>query len=314
MVTAAMEAKPVFYLGVALLVTYAFIPPSPQMFCRFGSILAVLLLFEMIFRSAIAGSIVRPLGSGEVNYDAALLCLSLVFALSRRELARSFGPIIFLGLLATFSRTSLLAACGALLFASTIPAALRLLMAGAAVGAGIMSFAIRGLEVGTLESMDRYWMWAVGLEYLVSNAWSHAIGVVPGAAVDVEVPRFLADLWLDQQENVNVDGIFPFHFHAMWLRLATSWGWALAASIPVWLAFHAFVSRYRSAQVKTFFVICVVLGLTMGLLYLSNVAIPYLLALNGLLLDAKLRKRLARGRRVQRRHVIPRANVHASAQ
>jgi hypothetical protein len=199
--------------------------------------------------------------------------------------------MIFLGLLATFSRTGLLAASGALLLANTIPRALRLLMVTMAGGVAIMSFAIRELDVGALESMDRYWMWAVGLEYLIENAWTHAIAVVPGSAIDVDVPLFLADLWIDQQEKIGVEGIFPFHFHAMWLRLAIGWGWMPAVLLMFCLAYLAFISRYRTPLFQTYFVVFVLLGLTMGLLYLSNVAVPYLLALNFLLTEAEVGRR-----------------------
>lgn len=295
-VIAVMEVKPFFYLLITLLVTRSYGLPSPLMFCRFGSALAFVLIVETMVRSALAGAIVRPVGSGEVNYDAALLSLSLVFALSRGDLARSYAPLIFLGLLATFSRTSLLATSAVLLFAITLPARLRLLMVGAAAGAGIMSFWIRDLDVGTLESMDRYWMWAAGLEYFLNNVWNHAIGVAPGAAIDVDIPPFVADLWLDQQEKLDVDGIFPFHFHAMWLRFALGWGWVPAVALALWLAYQAFLRRHRLPVMKTYFVAFLVLGLTMGLLYLSNVAVPYLLALNALLLDVKVRRRRARNR------------------
>lgn len=313
-VTAAMEAKPVLYVLIALLLTQAFGLPSPLAFCRYGSALAVILLFETAVRSVVTGTIVRPVGSGEVNYDAALLCLALVFALSRRELAHVYGPVIFLGLLASFSRTSLLAASGALVFASTIPAALRVLMVGAAAGAGVMSFAIRDLEIGVLEGMDRYWMWSAGLEYLVSHAWSSAIGVVPGAAVDVDIPAPVADLWFSQQENINVDGIFPFHFHAMWLRFAIAWGWGLALLLALWLGYHAFVRRYRAPVAKTYFVVFMVLGLTMGLLYMSNVAVPYLLALNALLLEAKLWRQAVRRCSAAHRPMQPRPFALAPSQ
>jgi len=295
-VTAAMEAKPFFYLLIALLFTRAFGLPTQHLYCRFGTALAIVLLIETVARSALAGTIVRPVGSGEVNYDAALLCLSLVFALSHRELTLVHGPVIFLGLLVSFSRTSLLAASGVLLFASTIPTTLRLVMAGMAASAGIMSFVVRGLELGVLENMDRYWMWAVGVEYLLNHAWSHAAGVVPGAPIDVDIPQYLADLWLAQQERLNVDGIFPFHFHAMWLRLAIGWGWGVAALIALWLAYQAFVRRFRSQMAQPYGVAFLVFGLTMGLLYLSNVAVPYLLALNSLLLEAQKRRQLARSR------------------
>lgn len=313
LVTAAMEAKPVFYLLVALLLTRKYELPTPRAYCSAGAVLAVILMVETVVRSVAAGALIRPSGSGEVNYDGALLALSLVFALSRPALARKFGPIIFLGLLASFSRTSLLAACAVLLFARSFSVTLRLVMVGTALGAGLVSFLIRDLEIGSLEGMDRYWMWAVGIEYLAEHLWGHALSFMPGAGIKVDVPRFIAELWTDQQEKVNVDGIFPFHFHAMWLRLAISWGWGLAILLLLWLAYQAFVRPLRSADARPYFMVFSVLGLTMGLLYLGNVAVPYLLALNLVLSDSRRRQQLAaRARQTTRRgniaYRLPNAN------
>ncbi len=277
-VTGAMEIKPVFYLLVALLLLRAYGSPSAQAFCRMGGWLSVLLVGELLVRSLMAGGLERPIGSGEVNYDAALLCLSLVFALGRRDLARRYGPLIFLGLLATFSRTSLLAACVVLVFASTVPLTLRTLMVGAALGAAVLSFVIRDLEIGALESMDRYWMWFVGIEHLAANLSATALVAAPGSGIEVDVPRFLMQLWTEQQEKLDIDGIFPFHFHAMWLRLAMAWGW-LPVALLLLLALRALVFRgRRPPQARALAGACLVLGLTMGLVYLGNVGVPVLLA------------------------------------
>jgi hypothetical protein len=277
-VTGAMEVKPAFYLLVALLLVRAYGMPTPETFCRMGSALSALLIVELMVRSALSGGLERPLGSGEVNYDAALLCLSLVFALGKRDLARRYGPMIFLGLLATFSRTSLLAACVVLVFAGTVPLTLRALMVGMALGAAVLSFVIRDLEIGALESMDRYWMWFVGVQHLSSNLAGTALVSAPGSGVEVDVPRFLLELWTEQQEKLDLDGIFPFHFHAMWLRLAMAWGW-LPVALLLLVTLRALVFRgRRPAQARALAGACLVLGLTMGLVYLGNVGVPVLLA------------------------------------
>jgi hypothetical protein len=294
LVTAAMELKPLFYALIAVVVLGRVSAPDPEAFCRYGVVLAVLLVVEALGRSAAGATVERPLGSGEVNYDAALLCISLVFAFADRRLARRYGWVIWAGILASFSRTSLLAGCLVLLLSSVVALRLRLLMGGLAVIAALASFAIRELEVGSVESLDRYWMWVTGLEYLASNPWVTALTAVPGGVIDADVPVFIAELWTDQQENLDLDGVYPFHFHAMWLRLAIAWGW-----LPATLAAIVFIRHYvtdprRPPEGRPFFIVCAVLGLTMGLIYLGNVAIVVLLA--GAQVLALRRCRLRRSR------------------
>ena len=132
-VTAAMELKPVFYVLVAVVVLRSVAAPAPEAFCFYGAVLSVLLVVEALARSTTGGSVERPLGSGEVNYDAALLCVSLAFAATNRHLARRYGWIIWIGIIASFSRTSLLAACLVLLFSSAVDLRVRLLMSSLAV-------------------------------------------------------------------------------------------------------------------------------------------------------------------------------------
>jgi hypothetical protein len=278
MVTAAMELKPVVYGLITIVLISRVAPPQPEAFCRYGAVLAALLVSEALVRSVAGAVVERPLGSGEVNYDAALLCIALVFAATDRRLARRYGWVIWAGVLASFSRTSLIAACLVLLFSAVVTLRVRMLMSGLAVIAVLASFAIRDLEVGNVESLDRYWMWTAGLEYLSSNPLIGALGTAPGSMVDVDVPKFIAELWTDQQEKLDLEGIYPFHFHAMWLRLAIAWGWLPVALAALVFYRHFYSNPRRAPEGRPFLVVCVVLGLTMGLLYLGNVAPVVLLA------------------------------------
>ena len=273
-----MEIKPLFYLAVTLVLMRWNALPSREDFARHGVVLAALLVSETLIRSLMAGALERPIGSGEVNYDAALLMVSLVFATCDRTLARRYATLIFVGLVASFSRTSLIAACLILALAATIPFTLRLAMIGAAISGVLASFAIRGLDIGSVESMDRYWMWFAGVSYLFDNPSAHGLVAAPGGDIPVEVPLFVADLWLDQQHALGLTGIYPFHFHAFWLRLAMGWGWLLALAALVFLAAGMARLRAHAPEALPFAAVCAVLGMTMGLVYLSNVAVVMILA------------------------------------
>ena len=278
LLTGAMEVKPIVYILIVILIFGRVAVPSPRDFCRYGAVLSALLIIEAILRSVINGTVMRPIGSGEVNYDAALLCVSLVFAMADGALARRYGWLLWAGIIASFSRTSLVAACLVLLFTSVISLRLRLLMCVLAVGAVLTSFAIRGLAVDNLDSLDRYWMWVAGLDYLTAHPLDNALQTVPGRSIEVDVPRFVADLWINQQESLNLNGIYSFHLHAMWLRLAVSWGWLPVLVGVVIFVRHYVTDRRRAPEARPFFAVLVVLGLTMGLLYLGNVAPVVLLA------------------------------------
>ena len=277
-ITAALEVKPLAYLAVVVILVRSGAIPTPQQFCRVGVVLSTLLVAETALRSVLAGTLERPSGSGEVNYDAALILLSLVFSLARRDFASRYGPMLLVGLLASFSRTSLVAACLVLLLARTVPVPVKGVAMCAALTAVVLSFLIRGLELGALEGMDRYWMWVVGIEHFAPQWPGLAINFSPGSVIDVDVPRFLADLWLGQQEKLDVEGIFPFHFHALWVRLPAAWGWAPTLVLLLLFLHMTLMSRGMPLESRSYACTCLMLGMTMGLFYLSIVGVPYLLA------------------------------------
>jgi hypothetical protein len=274
----AMELKPLAYLLLCTLFLSRVSAPSAQDFCHFGTVLALLLITEAVVYGLLAGSIVRPLGSGEVNYDGALLCLALVFAGSDRFLARRYGWWIWAGIVVSLSRTSLVAALLVLLFSPAFRPHVRILMGSVAAMAVLVSFTTRGLPMEALEDIDRYWMWVIGIMHFLDSPMATAINLFPGAPVDVVVPEALRQLWTDQQEGADVVGVYPFQFHSLWLRLALTWGWLPLAAVLSLFVRVCFLSRTRATSAGAFGAACLALGMAMGLLYLGNVGFVVLLA------------------------------------
>lgn len=275
--TALMEAKPLLYFLISILIISSRLDPKIIDFCRYGSKLSIILILELSIRSIASGTLVRPLGSGEVNYDAALILLSLVFSLSNKSLFIRFSPLLVIGIIASFSRTSLLVTCIIFLIIDFIPIKYRIMAIAFAVAAGFLSFAIRGLEVNSLENMDRYWMWVSGIDYIVRDLISSAVVFAPGSALDVNIPPYVEDLWLNQQESIGIEGIYPFHLHAFWLRIMVSWGWLSVVVAVIFLLIN-YNKKGAGIESKSYILACLVLGLTMGLFYLSNVSVPYFIA------------------------------------
>lgn len=274
---AALEIKPLFYVVVALLSLLAFGAPPPEAFVRCGSWLGVLLTAECIVRSVTAGVLTRAVGAAEVNYDAALLVLSLCFALNQPRQWRWHILVIFVGLLATMSRTGLAAALLVILLTSrlSIPAKFMTLVMGLASAA--FSFAYRGQTLGDLSTLDRVWMWIVGIELLADHPVELLFGFPIGHALPVgQIPTPIQWIWIGQQGASESGGVFPFHFHGFWLRSIMTWG--LLATVTAMAAL--LIPVYRRDRILAVRLTLVLLteGMTMGLFYLSNVAVPLLLS------------------------------------
>jgi hypothetical protein len=136
-------------------------------------------------------------------------------------------------------------------------------------------FMVRELEV-SLEAIDRYWMWATGLEVL-SNPTILLFGVAPGRPLDVNAPEALQDLWTQQTDTLSGLGTFPYNFHAFWLRLAITFG--VPCALLVLVAALTSMARSRQPIYRYLIGLFVLSGFTMGSMYLSNVGVPLLLAL-----------------------------------
>ncbi len=100
-----MDLKPLFYFLVSLLWIAAFDKPSKEDFVRFGVWLSMIIVLDLIIESINAGQFTRAYGSGEINYDACLLLISLCASLGTDREQKN--TIIYLGLLFALSRTAL---------------------------------------------------------------------------------------------------------------------------------------------------------------------------------------------------------------
>lgn len=273
-----MELKPLLYLALAGLLWLAGCRPKPEDFVRWGSLLAGLLTLDLIAQSLLAGTVARPYGSGEINYDAALLVIALCMGLRASTIGRD-ALLVGVGILASLSRTGL--ACLVVILAvQGMRRKNPLVLVGIALALGgvAMSFYARGLPMSgdVLAGMDRYWMWLAGVELLTAHPWSLLTGFLPGVPLPADIPPAVAALWSTQAQDWRAVGVFAFNFHACWLRLAITWGlpglaaWSALLLVPAW--------RLPRAGLEATLALAL-LGTTMGLVYLGNVAIPLLLAL-----------------------------------
>ncbi len=269
-----MELKPFFYLILVGSALAAGGTPTPNHFLRAAAALAVLILLDLGLSSLAAGTVVRPQGSGEINYDAALMLVGLCMGLCLR--APVLKALILAGIAASMSRTTLLAT-GLVVLACWPGFSLsRRLALCVAMLAGIaLAFSLRGLSMGGLGELDRYWMWSAGVDLLQDRPMQALVGFAPGRPLPVDAPVALWELWRDQSLETGAPGVHAYNFHSFWLRLAVSWG--LAAMLGM-LALCLALLR-RGPVGRGLGLLLIVQGLTMGLFYLSNVAPVLLLAL-----------------------------------
>ena len=270
-----MELKPVAYAAVAFVWALAFGLPKERAFLQAGSLLSGLIASELLIRSALAHSVVHPIGSGEVNYDACLIVLSLCLALADKTASEGQISWLFFGVLATFSRTGSITALALLLFSPRLATSLKALAWVPAGFAVFLSFQSRALELAVTQ-IDRYIMWATAFQLFAQHPLGMVFGYGLGSALPANMPAGLSDLWESQAEHLGISGIFAFQFHAMWLRLVMSWGSAVVLYAVVVLLRWAW--QDRSPLARYLAIVTVAEGFTMGLFYLSNVSVPtYLL-------------------------------------
>jgi len=270
--TYAMELKPVFYLVVAWIWVLAFGFPSRRAFIQAGLLLSALIAMELVSGSALHRSIFRPIGSGEVNYDACLILLSLCVGLADESVSGFQLCLLCAGILATFSRTGAMAVMVILLICRRVPSYAKLAAIGFSAGSAVLSFLVRGLD-SSLSQVDRYLMWASAIEMFYRNPSGLAFGYGVGAPLPAEIPPGLTDLFSMQDQSLSLSGTYAFEYHSMWLRMEISWGIVVLALILTTAIAWILQSR---VLLRRYLALALCLeGLSMGVVYLSNVGIPF---------------------------------------
>jgi cbb3-type cytochrome oxidase subunit 3 len=269
-----MELKPLLYFICAFFWINCFGTPSLDAFVRAGCYLSAILTAEFAFVSAMHGGPVRPEGSGEVNYDACLLLLPFAVALCERRRYR--WQLLFLGagLVFSFSRTAQITAFLLAMMTGRLRRLQKLLVAGAALLGYFLALRVRSVS-GDASVGDRFFMWTAALRMFAQNSAATLFGFGPGAPLEIDVPKQLRGLWDAQAHGIHEGGVYAFNFHSMWVRLTVSWGLLMVILLLLLLLGWMYVAKSRLAVAAA--IIIFVEGLTMGVFYLSNVAIPMLL-------------------------------------
>ncbi len=142
----------------------------------------------------------------------------------------------------------------------------------------IVSFETRSLPIAGIENIDRYWMWNSAIKLFTEQPWNMFFGFPIGKALPVQVPASLAWLWDKQAQDYSLSGVYPFNFHAFWLRLAISWG-LIVSLVVFYCLIRMMIQNKYSVFLKSVILIIILQGFTMGLFYLSNVSLPLLLSI-----------------------------------
>lgn len=281
----AMELKPLLYLFFTFVWANRFGVPSAHDFIRAGTFLAAIVTGECLVKSLLAHSVARPLGSGEINYDACLLLLSFALALNGGKQWRKQLLILGVGLFCSFSRTAQAAAVILALASSGLSLAGKFSVATGGLLGFAASFPVRSITAADISAGDRFYMWSAAAHLFAHDPLGFLFGYRLGVPLEVAVPSQLQTLWGGQAHSIHEHGVFAYNFHSMWIRLIVSWGavtvLALIAMLLLWMI------NKHSRLVRSVVIVILIEGLTMGVFYLSNVAIPVLLFM---LLAARLAK------------------------
>jgi hypothetical protein len=267
-VSTAMELKPAFHLLVAIVWLTAFRFDLRSSLVAWGYVLAGAVLIQVIVSSAVAHGFVRPALTGEPNYDAFLLALSLVALLGgSRRVSRAGLVLILIALLSTASRTFVFV--GAVYTWYVYRRSIRGYLLIIILGVGTAVAGVVRHVTWDIAGMDRVGMWSAAYDTFSTSGSAIAVGFPIGAALPTDIPAKLAYLWDMQASAWGLSGVYPYNFHSMWLRLALSWG------IPVALCLLLLVLRAMLFGGKDSFpfgvgLLFLVGGATMGVVYLTS--------------------------------------------
>lgn len=274
-----IEFKLLLYAVLAALIIALAGSPSARAWQRAGFWLGVVVVIDTVAETLKNGVWSRPQGAGEVNYEAMLLAVSLAFSLYIKLDTRieriKYVLVPLVALVLTQSRTMVLASFVMYFMLSRSHRLWRIFALVIGLSVSLALFNTRSLELSP-DSIDRYWMWVAGMEVLRDPS-AFLAGGPPGVPLSINVPAAVFDLWQQQTASLVKPGVYPFNFHAFWLRFAITFG-VPAMSAVLWYSLYKLFSRRAPTAERHLYGLFALASCTMGSLYLSNVGVPLLLA------------------------------------
>ena len=284
-IAGAMEFKLLFYVLVALILFINVKESLAPIVVKCSMVLAIILTLDFLVFSVYAGSLQRSTSTGEVNYEAFLLLISICILLSQQTLNKKQLLLIFIGLFASMSRTGILSALVILFVSKNVSTTYKLVFGLLASFLMVVSFFVRELDYSSIDSFDRYWMWAMTIEMFSHNPIGLLIGFNPFSPLPiVNIPPQLSWLFNSQMEGKEWGGLYPFVFHSMWLRLVTTWG--VGGFILLGALLYSIFSRKVDLFKRYISIVIIIGGITMGVFYIGYLSVIIIL----LILNVKSNK------------------------
>jgi hypothetical protein len=280
LIAGAMEFKLVFYVLVALILFLNVKESLAPIVVKYAMVLAIILIFDFLVLGFSAGSLQRATSTGEVNYEAFLLVISICILLSQQALNKKQLMLIIMGLLVSMSRTGIISVLVIFLLSNKISITYKIVFSSLALFFIGASFVVRELDYFSIEGIERYWMWSMAVEMFSHDPIGLLIGFNPYAPLPVgDIPPQLSWLSSHQIEGKGWNGFYPFSFHSMWLRIFSIWG--IGGFILLGALFYGIFSRKVDPFKRNISIVIILQGMTMGVFYIGYLSvITILLILN----------------------------------
>lgn len=268
------EIKPGLYLLFGALFISRWGSPSVEAFIRAGNFFSYLVLISF-FIGILRGGI-RPEVIDEANYDNFLVLIACIASFAKFGLKFDWRFLLYaLATLASQSKTGVV--CFFLIIAifSIKEFGVKViiqLVAGLIVIAVVM--AARMSQIDNIEDVDRFRMWISYFELVkTSSLMSLLFGFFPGVPMRYDDPYIGWFIKFQSEETLGILGLHPFNYHSMWLRLLCSWGIIPITAFTLWTIKNFKITRINLAVMS----LIVIQGASMGVFYLSTVAVPLIL-------------------------------------
>ena len=121
-------------------------------------------------------------------------------------------------------------------------------------------------------------MWLSTINLFINHPSNMFFGFPVGVSLPIILPPSpdMVTHWYNQSAAWRIEGIYPFHMHAFWLRIAITWGFPAAI---IMISGIGYIILQRNNAARGLCLLLLVEGLAMGVFYLSNVAIPLFIAI-----------------------------------
>lgn len=272
---AIMDGKWVVYLLFVILWINLFGYPSIERIYKGGLFFSVLYIVIAGVR-IITGNMSRAGILMEANYDGFMILMAYCFMDEVRR-KRKWEPLVFIvATFCTLSRTGI-ACLFALLFLKFVKQKPYLLIAFIPCFIVIvyLGFSIRGESA---ENLDRFVYFTQAFTYFQSTNWANLLlGSTPGISLDMPILSEFEWTVSNFEDMRDLNGIFPFYFHSTYLRLAFTWGIAVAIAFILYFVVVYFRSRYK--PLKWLCVLTLIQSFSLSTLTLPNVSVLFFMVL-----------------------------------